>query len=413
MTLRLQHIIPLLLLCLQWTPAEATPEIGSRNSLFNNARNLAHSGEHSQAIAAYDSLLKFYPNDAEGHLGRGLVYAWLANYLHAENDILYVTSHHPQNTDAWSAQTNLYRWWQKPEKALAACNSWGKLEPDNPNVYVACGGALMLQRKFPDARKALNKSLALGGNTEIISRLLAQLNRVSPATKWKASLWYEWKTWQDSDNRNGHQIRAQVQKRFDKGSIAYGIKWLDQYDTNDEGLFLDCYYDLWTRAYTNARFELAAAPDVMPLTDSYLAIYQGLGSYYEMMVSHRHMDFSGNAVNLSTIGAGMFPGQYYLRAQVYIVPKGETYGHGMMFSARRYLGIVDNYVEATIIRYKDYQMVDGGYLGVDPQGWILNINAQKWISKTWGLGLGYGLVLSDESLEPNKNFWRLGLFARW
>ncbi len=418
MSFVIRCLLLLTLVCAVTAPSLATPENPppedlTREYLFNHANNLAHAGEHEASLVAYDSLLVWFPDDTEGRLGRGRVNAWLGRYKEAEKDILFVTSNYPQDADAWSAQADLYRWWQKPEKSLVACNTWLELEPENPNVFISRARTNMLLRKFPDARSDLRTAQKLSGDDETINRLMVQLDRVPPATKWEAAIWYEWESQRTLPANTGHLIRAHIRKRFNRGSITYGIKWLDKYDNRDEGLFLDFYHELWNRAYTNFRFELAAAPLVMPITDTYLALYQGLGSRYELMVSHRHMDYNGNAINVSTLGAGMFPGQYYLRVQVYVVPKGEVFGHGLMFSARRYLGIVDNYIEVTVIRYKDYQLVDGGYLGFDPQGWILNINAQKWISKTWGLGLGYGLVHSDESLEPNKKYWRFGIFARW
>jgi YaiO family outer membrane protein len=395
------------------TPENPPPEGETRLSLFDHAHELAHAGDHEAALTAYDSLLAWVPDDPEGRLGRGRVLAWMGKYPLAEKDILFVTTNHPTNADAWSAQADLYRWWQKPEKSLHACNAWLALEPDNPDVYITRARAYMLSREFPNARSDLQTALKMGGDRETINRLLVQLDRVPPATKWEAALWYEYETQHGLPENTGHHLRASIRRRFDRGSITYGLKWLKKFDNHDEGLFVDFYHELWERAYANVRFELAAAPLVMPLTDTYLALYQGFGTRYEVMASFRHMDYNGNVITVSTAGIGMFTGQYYLRTQFYVIPKGEVFGRGLKFSARRYLGIVDNFVEASIVRYRDFQLVDSGYLGFDPSGWILSLHAQKWISKTWGLGLGYELIMSDEPFEPNRKFWRFGLFARW
>jgi len=384
----------------------------SWKAMFDRAQNLAHSEQFEQAIAAFDDLLEKYPNDADALLARGRVLAWSKQYSAAETDLQKVVHDHPDYADAWSALADLYRWWLRPEDSALASEHWVTLEPLNPAARISLAKAHIVGRKFPEARSNLSTARDLNGDPSIINPLLLSLDRVPTATVWESRLWYQNESVSGRPDSDGNRVRLHLQRRLPKGSVALGLKFLDRFDNQDKGGFLDLYHDLWKRAYGNIRFELANDPLVMPKTDTFAAIYQGVATRWEIMGSMRHLVYDGAATDIYTLGVGMFPGKWYLRLQGYTVPNDNGNGSGLIASARRYLGDVDNYAEVSVVKFKDFQSLEVGPVGAGNQGWSVHFHLQKWLGEIWGLGAGYSYS-NPEDEAPDTHMLRAGLFLRW
>ncbi len=380
-------------------------------NMFDQAMQQAHGGQHEQAVASFDALLKKFPNDADGLLGRGRVLAWLKRYPDAEKDLQQVVKDHPDYGDAWSALADLYRWWGKTDQSLAACDAWIALEPENPAPRISRARTRMAARHFPEARNDLTDATQLGGDPAVINPLLLGLDRVPAATDWEARLWYQNEQLTDRPDANGNRIRVHLQRRLPQGSVALGYKGLDRFENKDHGVFVDFYQDLWQRAYGNFRFEIAADPLVMPKTDTFAGIYQGFSTRWEVMASGRHLVYDGQSTNIYQMGLGFFPGPWYLRLQGYIVPRDSGDGHGIITGARRYLGEVDNYAEVSVVRFKEFQALNSGPVGTGDEGWTINLHVQIWLWKNWGLGGGYVYSTPDNE-SPETHILRLGVSWR-
>ncbi len=379
---------------------------------FDQAQKIAHSGQYELAITAFDNLLKSFPDDPDILLARGRTKAWAQQFESAETDLQKVVKDHPEYADAWSALADLYRWWLRPADSAQAARQWVTLEPQNPNARIALAKAHIADRKFPEARIDLSKAHGLGADPSIINPLLLSLDRVPSATPWESRLWYQNETVSGRPDSDGHRVRLHLQRRLPQGSVALGIKYLDRFNNQDQGGFIDIYHDLWKRAYGNLRFEIANDPLVMPQTDTFAGIYQGVSTRWEIMGSVRHLVYDGDPTDIYTLGIGFFPGSWYLRLQGYTVPQDEGNGGGIIVAARRYLGDVDNYADVSVVKFKEFQSLEVGPVGTGNEGVSLHLHFQKWLGKRWGLGGGYSYSNTDGD-APDTHLIRAGVFFRW
>lgn len=322
-----------------------TDDSTSYDALFGLARALAFSGEHDLSIEVYSRLIFIYPNDPDAHLGRGRVYAWKQQFEAAVKDLRYVTDHFPNYLDAWSALSDLYAWWGKYREATDGISRIIQAEPHVPDHYVKRAKVFRLNRQFSMARGDLFKALDLGGDKKTIDRQLQQLARIPEPTLWSTTLEYDYLTY--SDNRDkGHTLSTSFKREFEPGTLILKVLRTRRFGNWDQALVLDSYIDIWLGAYANLTYQQSVNRKFLPSNTVRLEIYQGFLHGWEVSGSYGHMNFPTTKVDLYSLLTAKYAGPWYIRTRVLWVPLSNKPSLSYTLSVRRYLGNVDDFIDA-------------------------------------------------------------------
>lgn len=311
---------------------------------FSLARQLAHANQWKEAIDYYTILLNDYPNNPDLLLGRGLVYSWEGRFTHAEADLGTVTQGFPSYADAWTALGNLYLWWERPRLAEQAYSKWVDLRPTAADPYIARAKALGISREFSKARRDLARARGLGGEQKEIDSLLRDLNRIPSALPWEPLLLLDIQTF-TVDRPPWATVTATVKHEIPPGSVILGLLQTRRFNQDDYALLADTYLNLWRRAYANLRLQFAPQPGVLPSIDATVEIFQGAGDDWELSGSYRQMSFAQEEVNIFGLSIAKYAGPWYLRGWAQFVKGNHSLDPFARATARRYFGIVDNFVE--------------------------------------------------------------------
>lgn len=366
----------------------------SYQAWFGYARALAFAGEHEAAVDAATELLRRFPDDPDGLLLRGRVLAWLEHFEAAEADLLKVTALTPGYTDAWSALADLYRWWGKPEMAGEAAEKEVEAAPESPKAWLDLARARMARRAYPEAREALAAARKFGADPAEVDRFLAQLARVPSPTLYELAVSLD----MESISYRSTMVLtplAAVKRQWQRGSLILGAQVLDATETgNRPDLVAEGYLDLWRGAYGNLRV-IAPMKRKAPLDlDAGVEVFQSVAGRFEAIAGWRQLAFGATRVNIGTVGGGAYLGRWYLRARLLLSRAPGSHGIAGVFAARRYVGSVDDYLDATLYLDRDIQNLTWGGQATT-SGWTVLLRGQKQVDRRNGLQLGVRLMDSS------------------
>ncbi|MCH7732810.1 MAG: YaiO family outer membrane beta-barrel protein [Candidatus Marinimicrobia bacterium] len=317
----------------------------SYDVLFGYARALSFSGQRQKGIEVYTNLLDQFPNDPDALLGRGRVHAWEKHYEASEKDLLYVTDNFPDYLDAWVALSDLYTWWSKYPNAIEVLNHLIKVQPESPDYYIKRSKVFKLDRHFSTARNDLLKATDLGGDKKIINQFLQQLARVTAPTRWSATLDYDNLSYSD-DRDTWHTFTTSLKREFKSGTLILKGLRTRRFGEWDRALVIDSYLDAWTGAYANITYQHAINRQFLPTNTFRLEIYQGFASSWEVSGTYGRMNFPKTKVNLYSLLLAKYAGPWYIRSRVLLVPLPDKSSQSYSLSVRRYLGNVDDFIDA-------------------------------------------------------------------
>ena len=128
-----------------------------------------------------------------------------------------------------------------------------------------------------------------------------------------------------------------------------------------------------------------------------MEIFQSLRPGWELSLSHDHMNFGDNNVDLYGFGLGHYTGDWYLRARTLFIPGGGLdYSHSVL--ARYYFsGTADDYAE---FRF-----------GFSDDSRSCGLAYQQYFTPRWGakISVSYG----DEDQAYIERSVSAGLYTRW
>lgn len=371
------------------------------------AQQLAHTNHWTEAVEVYTALLSEYTDDPDSRLGRGLVYAWQGRFEEAETDLIKVTQKAPTYADAWMALGNLYLWWERFPGSIEAYSMLVDLQPDNAAPYVARAKAYRSTRQFPKARKDLIAAGRLGGDEEEIDRLLRQLDRIPAALLWEPILLRDVQNF-STDRPNWTTSTALVKREISLGSVALGLMQTRRFKQEDGAFLADSYINLWRRAYSNIRLQLAHRPKVLPSTDATIEIYQGVGRGWELSGSYRRMAFPGTLVHIYGSSLAWYLSSWYLRGQTLFVPVNQGMDRFTMAAARRYIVTVDSFIE--IGAGLGREVVTGPTGPEYAETYVLILRGQTFINRRWGFTLSGNLKQTPDYRQQGLS---VGVISRW
>ncbi len=372
---------------------------------FNLARALAFSGQREEAISAYSELLESSPGNSDVLLGRGRVYAWEGRYAEAEADLTAATKQSPTYADTWSALGDMYRWSDRPGAAARVYSRWIDLRPDEPEPYIARGRARRAADKFTEAATDFEAARSRGADSDDIDSYLASLQRrrqnpgaeVPEGYHWSASL--SGGITQFAPHRADWRDHGVTLRRYyRRGSLALDYLAANRFELSDDAYALDGYVDLWRGGYANLRYQHSEEAELYPGRAYRMEIFQSIRPGWELSLSHDHMNFGDNNVDLYGLGLGYYTGDWYLRGRTLFIPGGGRLDYSHSVLVRYYFsGTADDYTE---LRF-----------GLSDNSRSCSLAYQKYFTPRWGLKISGSY--SDEDNSYVERGVSVGPSTRW
>ncbi len=380
------------------------------SALFKCAQSYSRLGEYENAVSLYTRLILIDSTDADARLERGRILTWMKDYKKAERDIKYVTLHYPQYDDARSMLGKLYRWQGLTGKAIDVYLEWIEIDSDNPDPYLGLSEVYLEARLYPLARESLIKAGKLGVGKKVINKKLRILNRVVSATQWEMRSQYDFQ-YVGNNYSNWHQLSTGVKREMSQGSLVMNLMKANRFDLWDEALSFEGYIDAWSRSYIYLRFQSAFHPDILPVADLNLEVFQGFGPGWEFSGSYRFMDFPGNGIHFWGVSLAKYEGDWYGYEKTVIFSGLKSQGFTQTFMIRRYLGVVDDFLETRLGFGNTIALIGSGPLIESRSVIFVTGSYQKFINSNLGLT---GIVsYNAEGQLPVRLGLMIGIINRW
>lgn len=147
-----------------------------------------------------------------------------------------------------------------------------------------------------------------------------------------------WSTW--------FEATAGVKRVLDRGSIRFEVANSRRFDAWDAAVAGDVWWQLWERAYGNARLEVAPDAAGRAELDLQAALYQGLDPAWEVGVAWRRQHFASDVdVDALTLTAARYLDAAYLRGGVTLSGRDGIEGAAVDGTARWYFQPPEDLVE--------------------------------------------------------------------
>jgi hypothetical protein len=386
---------------------------------YENARFLANSGKRIEAIEAYSKLLEESPGNTDVLLGRGLVYSREGMWDDSEKDFLSAIDRSPGYIDVWIALGNMYSWSDQQEKAINVYSHLIELQPNNVDYYAFRGKTYKKNGKFGPALKDFNVARSLGTEINSVEADIKEIDAMlaSDQAKTVAAQDYGWSAsfssgfsdftpdkgkWQDSS--------ISIRKYFSDGSIGFERLNAERSGDQDHALALDAYISLWSRAYSNLRFQNTSNPSLYPDHSWRVELYQGVSTGWEVSGGYDELSYSETPVRIYSLGLGKYIGNFYFRVRHLLVTSDGGNSSSERILLRYYFtGDADNYFElnASTGRDDDALVIAKGQQNRDSLG----IAFVRYPIDRFGYKLG--ISYSRESNNFSEREISGALYFRW
>ena len=377
---------------------------------FKCAQCYSRMGDYENAIKYYSNIITSDSTDADARLERGRILTWIKKYKLAENDLVYVTSHYPLYSDAWSALGKLYIWQGLSNDAINVYLKWINIDSMNYDPYLSLAEIYRQLRSYPLARENLLIARNLDAPKKLINKKLRNLNRNASPAQWEMRNLYEFQHVGEKQP-NWHQFSSEIKREMHWGSIVIDYFRASRFNKWDDALVLETYFDSWTRSYVNFRFQTAFNANILPFTDSNLEIFQGFGNGWEGSGSYRYLGYFKNEIQTWGISFAKYMGDWFLHEKTNIFSGKKSQGYTQTFLFRRYLGVVDHYLEVRVGGGKTIALVGLGPKIATRSTNFCTVSYQTFFNPDWGLSST--ITYNEEDQLPVRVGLSIGLIRRW
>lgn len=373
--------------------------------LHEKGKILYQANKEREALAFYQEILEYYPDDVDALLFRGRIYARLKAYDLSETDLLQVIESAPDYLDAYYALASTYYWRNKLEKARVILTEWLRRDPENPDVYILSARVAIANRKFAAARTFLEGAIAFDADEDIVESLVRMINSPSNKTRWVAGLRYEYLV-VDQERPDWQFLQTSLTYDFSDAIATIEINRYKRNDMIDYTAAMDVYFQLWDKAYMNSRLQAALIGNFMPQVDVNIELFQAIGARNEPALGYRLMHYDSLAAHIPSIAWGAYPGDWYIRDKVsMIINDGISWQN--QFTLRYFFENVDTYLQFMNVLGTDFNVYDNEWV----QSIAISLNGQFPLSDH--ILLHAGLSWTRDEFLLNRIGGLTGISYRW
>ena len=309
-------------------PSWATGQPAGQDAVAR-AREMAFSGQRSEALGLLDEYLDTHPSDTEARTLFGTVLSWEGQYDEARRQLQSVLDGNPTHGDALPALANVELWSDHPERAESLATAGLSVHPSHAGLLITRARALWNLSRERDALDTVNQALELDtGNETALSlrRALQDTQRY-----WEADVTYAYDFF--SDDRSGwHETRYSLTRQTTLGSLIARFSRADRFGITDQQFEVEMYPRFREGTYAWVSGAFAPSPSLFPEYRVGGDIYQSLRSGFEVSAGYRRLQFT-DSVNIYVGSLTKYHGNWMLTGRVYATPNNlgtSTSVHGIV-----------------------------------------------------------------------------------
>ena len=310
---------------------------------FEEARELAFSGNRLTAIDSCKSILVEYPDYYEVRIFMARVMAWDKNYDEATKNIKMVLSEKEDDQEALNAIVDVYYWSGDFNSSLTYCNIALDYYSSNPDFLIKKAEALKKLDRTSEAAGVVNQLLNIyPANSEGL-KLQEEL--------YKAALLNQISINYKADYFNGatpwHLAYLEYARKFNFGTLFLRTNYGYRFGKGGWLFESDGYINIRNGTYTylNAGY---SGSSIFPKWRVAIEPYQVLPWSFELSLGFKYFEFTNAAVRLYTGSLGYYYGNYWFAYRFYFAPKSLSSNYSSEIYIRRYLFDTDNYLTLRI-----------------------------------------------------------------
>lgn len=327
---------------------------------FENGKKLYYDGNQEAALQVFQQIINKHPEDVDALLLRGRIFAQLGYYEIAIGDFKYVINLTPDYLDAYNALATTYYWSGDYDNAKIAISDWLAHDPENPDAYLLAAKVAIARYDFSVARTYLELAEKYGSFPDETEELLKSINMPKREKNWAAGASFEYLD-VDQGRPNWSQLHLFVTHEFDDVLATAEINRYGRNDLIDHTLVLNTFYDVWERAYMNARLQLGLNGNFMPVIDITTEIFQAIGVRHEPAIGFRIMNYDSTTAYLPSIAWAAYPGRFYIRDKVSMILRGSVNWQNQL-TIRYFINDLDTYVQFMNVIGTDFNVFDNTWV---------------------------------------------------
>jgi YaiO family outer membrane protein len=311
------------------------------DELFSLAREKAFGGEREEARRLCKLALEKNPNYLEIAVFMGRTYAWDGNKAEARAVIKDVLAKEPYYIEAVLAIADVEIWDDKPLEALTYLDHCLTKFPNDPDLMVKKGKALIAAKREEEALIVLARAIELKpGNKDAIL-----LKQGIKGKKLKHTLYVNiaGDFYSRADLNQMYYSAIQFGTVTKRGALIGRVNYANRFGDNGIQPEVDFYPTLWKGAYAYLNYGFSTS-SLFSRHRVGAELYQSLPKGLEASVGVRYLNFNGGTdVSIYTASIGWYIKNYWLNARTFITPDNGSFGRSLTLTARRYFADADNY----------------------------------------------------------------------
>lgn len=306
---------------------------------FEEARELAFSGDREKARNLGYAILEQSPNYHDVRILVARTFSWDGNYAKAREELNYVLNQSPKYRDALLAATDNEIWAEKYNAALQFSEQAVEYYPSNSGVLLKRAKALFRAKKESEALQVLNRLERIDPTNKEAQTLRRNINISQQNYTFTASYTYD--TFEDifGDIQKSY---VQLSRRTKYGSVIGRLNYQNRFATNGLQAEIDFYPSIaegWY-GYISAGF---SGSFIFPEVRGGAELYKILPRSFEISAGVRYLRYSNN-IWIYTGTITKYYGNWLFTARPFITPNSVGVSRSLNLIVRRYFSGADNYV---------------------------------------------------------------------
>ena len=311
---------------------------GDVDAKFKDARELAFSGNRTDAIAICQNILEYYPNYDDVRLFLGRIFLWEKDLDRARAILINGKN---KDTDGF---TNLYLDIELQakdyKKVIDIANKNLSNSPNNEDFLYKKAVAQNNLGNIKGAGENINRVLNLNPSHK---KALSMQNLIEIAgNKNSISLNHNLKIF-DTKFDSWNLTSFDLSRKFSFGSLILRLNYASRFNKEGYQFETDGYLRLLDGIYSYINFGYSPT-NLFPGFRFGIEPYFKLPFSMEISVGYRYLVFGDKHVNLFTGHLGKYVGNYWISVRPFISPKTNSTGVSGIVIIRRYFSDSDNFI---------------------------------------------------------------------
>ena len=379
------------------------------NASYEEARQLAFSGERAASRDLARQVIEAKPNHYDAYVLIARSYSWDKIYDSAIITANEVLAKKVGYRDAIDVLIDTYNWKGNPDSSLVYCNLGLSYRPnDEAFLYKK---AVLLKKEDNDklAKYTLIQLLEINPSHEKGNELYSTYKR-HIINKVKLTQYFDY--FDEPWIRRWYVTSIEVSSKPKIGSFIFRIN-MGQLIKDDVGFFedvrpqfeIDAYPKLGKKNYAYVSY--GYAPNgYFPEHRAGLELFQKLKKSWELSLGMRYLRWSDDLL-FYTASVGKYYKNYWFSFRTFVTPKNSSASTSFSFTTRRYFATADDYIGLTLgvgssPDDPSNYLIDGNEKIQYLQGAKIGVVYKERIKK-WVIEAGAGFQLDEYKADKRRN----------